>query len=468
MGIKKSARFLFSWKGKVDRRSYAFVGVSLFFVKWNLDRLIADTFFPNDNLFLLPLAYLIPTKGWNEFFHDDKSTILAMSGLALPFIYIGIILTIKRLRAMDWPLWLAVLFFAPFVNLLFFLLLTLLRERDVDSGKTSEKRSQSWLDQIIPQGNVNCAALSGGFSAMCAVGIITLTLEFSFFQHYGWGFFVGLPFAIGLVASVTYGHHKERSLGGSLGVAALAAAFAFLFLLLLAIEGLICLAMAAPIAFPLALLGGAVGHLVQRRPNHGNPSLAIFIAIFFLMGFEKKVESEVPLFAVRSEVVVNATPETVWLHVVSFSELPPPEDWLFKAGVACPISAEIEGKGVGAVRHCIFTTGAFVEPITVWDEPNTLAFDVTEQPPPMKELSPYDIRPPHLDGHLQSERGEFRLIPLPDGQTRLIGTTWYRHNMWPASYWQLWSDFLIHRIHARVLRHVKKLAETEKSRSKAG
>ena len=62
--------------------------------------------------------------------------------------------------------------------------------------------------------------------------------------------------------------------------------------------------------------------------------------------------------------------------------------------MACPISAEIEGKGVGAVRHCIFTTGAFVEPITVWDEPNTLAFDVTEQPPPMKELSPYDIRPP--------------------------------------------------------------------------
>ena len=24
---------------------------------------------------------------------------------------------------------------------------------------------------------------------------------------------------------------------------------------------------------------------------------------------------------------------------------------------------------VGAVRHCIFSTGPFVEPITVWDEP---------------------------------------------------------------------------------------------------
>ena len=127
---------------------------------------------------------------------------------------------------MDWPLWSAVLFFAPFVNLLFFLLLTLLRERDVGSGKTSEKSSQSWLDQIIPHGNFNCAALASGFSAMCAVGIIMLTLEFSFFEHYGWGFFVGLPFAMGLVAAVTYGHHQERSLGGSLCVAVLAAAFA--------------------------------------------------------------------------------------------------------------------------------------------------------------------------------------------------------------------------------------------------
>jgi hypothetical protein len=131
------------------------------------------------------------------------------------------------------------------------------------------------------------------------------------------------------------------------------------------------------------------------------------------MGFEKTVEADAPLFAVRSEVVVNASPETVWLHVVSFSELPPPDDWLFKVGVACPTSAEIEGKGVGAVRHCIFTTGAFVEPITVWDEPNTLAFDVTEQPPPMKELSPYNIRPPISTGICRANEASFASFRYP-------------------------------------------------------
>jgi hypothetical protein len=31
--------------------------------------------------------------------------------------------------------------------------------------------------------------------------------------------------------------------------------------------------------------------------------------------------------------------------------------------------------------------------------------------------------------------------------------------MWPAGYWRLWSDAIIHRIHVRVLTHVKHLAE---------
>jgi hypothetical protein len=31
--------------------------------------------------------------------------------------------------------------------------------------------------------------------------------------------------------------------------------------------------------------------------------------------------------------------------------------------------------------------------------------------------------------------------------------------MWPAAYWHLWSDYIIHRIHGRVLDHIKTLAE---------
>jgi hypothetical protein len=41
-----------------------------------------------------------------------------------------------------------------------------------------------------------------------------------------------------------------------------------------------------------------------------------------------------------------------------------------------------------------------------------------------------------------------------------VGTTWYTNRMWPAAYWSLWSDAIIHRIHGRVLRHIQQLAES--------
>ena len=85
-----------------------------------------------------------------------------------------------------------------------------------------------------------------------------------------------------------------------------------------------------------------------------------------------------------------------------------------------------------------------------------LGFSVSAQPPPMRELSPYrHVLAPHLDGYLQVRSGEFLLVPLPGGRTRLEGRTRYELRVFPAAYWSLWSDALIHAIHARVLEHVK-------------
>ena len=51
------------------------------------------------------------------------------------------------------------------------------------------------------------------------------------------------------------------------------------------------------------------------------------------------------------------------------------------------------------------------------------------------------------------------LTALPEGRTRLEGATWYQHTMWPAAYWHLWSDYIIHKIHLRVLEHIRAEAE---------
>ena len=80
----------------------------------------------------------------------------------------------------------------------------------------------------------------------------------------------------------------------------------------------------------------------------------------------------------------------------------------------------------------------------------------------MSEWSPWgEILAPHLDGYFKTNQGQFRLTKTEDGGTRLAGTTWYRHDLAPALYWRLWSDMILHRIHRRVLRHIKREAERE-------
>jgi hypothetical protein len=148
--------------------------------------------------------------------------------------------------------------------------------------------------------------------------------------------------------------------------------------------------------------------------------------------------------------------------VVNFGELDPPSEWFFHTGIAYPVRARLSGRGVGAVRYCEFSTGPFVEPITTWDEPRLLAFDVRSQPHAMKEWSPYKyVHAPHLDNSLRSKKGQFLMTELPGGKTRLEGTTWYELEMYPSLYWAIWSDASIHAIHMRVLEHVKRRAEAK-------
>jgi hypothetical protein len=282
--------------------------------------------------------------------------------------------------------------------------------------------------------------------------------------NYGWGLFVALPYVMGLAAALIYSTRLPRSLSSCIIVACLSTAILGLSLLALAFEGVVCLIMAAPIAVPLAAFGGACGYRIQRERwlHQGTPAFLslLLITVPGIQWTEHKIAPQPKTFIVRSAIDVNAPPEKVWKQVVAFTEIPPPKELLFRAGIAYPIRAEIRGTGSGAERHCVFSTGAFVEPIEIWDEPHRLKFSVTSNPAPMQEWTFYShIEPPHLRSFLVSNGGEFLLTPLLNGGTRLEGTTWYQHGLWPASYWRLWSDAIIHRIHLRVLEHIRAQAE---------
>ncbi|MFN0008140.1 MAG: hypothetical protein ACKVXR_09555 [Planctomycetota bacterium] len=451
---------LWSLRGTVDRGTYAFWGIALALVKYNVDRVIVGISLER---LLRPLDYWFPGDLFGVFppRPERATAAIPLVLIALPFVWAGVALTLRRLRAVGLPAGLVLLFFVPVVNLLLFAILCVLPSR-VGEGAELAPRRRRWIELVIPQGQLG--------SAVAAIAIvIPVTGVFAWvsadaLRNYGWGLFVGLPFFLGLAAAVLHAVHGPRSLASCLMVAWLATVLLAGLCIALAFEGVICVMMAAPIAIVLATLGAVVGHVIQMRPGGGRDADSVVSSMILvfpaLLGMERWTGSEPESIEVRSSVEVDAPPEAVWEHVVAFAELPPPTELLFRAGVAYPLRAEIHGTGPGAIRHCVFSTGPFVEPIEVWDEPQRLEFSVSAQPPSMRELSPYpELAPPHLESFLVSQRGQFVLEPLAGGRTRLEGTTWYTNRMWPASYWRLWSDEVIHRIHLRVLEHIRERAE---------
>lgn len=294
-----------------------------------------------------------------------------------------------------------------------------------------------------------------------AVGLALAALALAMIHTgtYGLTLFVVLPVALGAFAAWLV-KPKNAAKAVLAGMAAnLIASLAFLAF---GLEGVLCIAMALPLALPLGALGGWLAYSANhtRILAGGTAMLALLPLAVGTLGFDRIAKPDV--FEVQSAVEIAAPPDRVWKNVVTFSELPPPTEWYFKTGIAYPVRARIVGSGPGAVRYCEFSTGPFVEPIQVWDEPHLLRFSVTQNPAPLNEWSPYSkIMPRHLHGYLVSKQGQFLLTPLANGHTLLEGTTWYQHGLWPETYWTVWSQAIIHRIHMRVLNHIKNLSESE-------
>lgn len=460
--MKISFADLWRFNGTADRGEYALAGFVGFALLHNLDRLLATwVFHLRWDLFnywvpLRDLAWFITMSPNDAFFLGT------MVALALPFMWVGIAMTMKRLRSANLPLWLLILLFVPFLNLLFFLVLCLFPERSSLPGEFTEKPAGTRLARLLPESKWGNAAIAVLFTVPTGFGLAVLGVQW--FSNYGWSLFVAQPFVMGFVAALIYGVRQARSLRGCVGVACLSVTLLGLAFLAFAFEGFICIIMATPIALPLAMLGGICGYLAQWWPRvRRRVPVVACVAFVFMPGIQWMEHAAAPapqVFEVRSSIDIQASPEKVWQQVVAFTQIPPPTEWMFRAGVAYPIRAEMIGSGPGAERHCVFSTGAFVEPITVWDEPHLLRFSVASNPAPLEEWTPYHhIEPPHLHGFMASEQGQFLLTPLPNGGTRLEGTTWYHHGLWPESYWRLWSDPIIRQIHLRVLRHIRDQVE---------
>ncbi|MNJ92905.1 hypothetical protein D3C87_105800 [compost metagenome] len=313
------------------------------------------------------------------------------------------------------------------------------------------------LLQKLPDNNSKRKWIAVGITV--AISILLTLVGIYFYRDYGIALFILTPFFMGAFPVILYGSKKKLSKMEAWKIAFMSLSIFTLGLLFFAIEGLICIAMAAPIAILFNWMGSLIGYFTISKMS--NSSSIVTLILFSIIPTTAFIEKDIKpaLNSVVTSIEIKADPATVWKNVVEFPELEAPTELLFKTGIAYPINAKIKGTGVGAIRYCNFTTGSFVEPITVWNEPSLLKFDVLEQPAPMKEISFWDIDAPHLHDYFVSKKGQFKLTKLPNGNTLLKGTTWYYHNIKPAIYWKGWSEYIIHQIHLRVLTHIKRNAE---------
>ncbi len=453
---------LWSFQGRVTRRQYVLAGVALLAIKYGLDSAVAAAFGRGWS----PLMYVSPRVSPLLQPEAAPAFWLALLAVALPFIAAGVALSARRLRDMGHsPFWCG-LFFLPFLHWVFFVVLaaapSAVTAEEVPTTTTEEpgppaadEEPRDLIDRFLALPGDTRFLIAGATGAAFGCGGLLVGSNLYLYELtgiallprdvLGVGLFVGVPFGVGFWPGYFLGLSRREGFGRAAAATTLASLVVFLLLLVVGLEGLGCLVMAAPLVYPVALLGAFAGWTCGRMAQLRPAAVAALLLAPGLIAWEQLAPPAPSELAVVSTVRIDAPPEAVWERVVAFPPIDAPPTPIFSI-VALPLEARIEGAGPGALRRCIFTIGEFEEPIEVWDPPRELTFGVHAQPAAVAR-------------YVDTARGQFLLERNPDGSTTLVGTTWIRCKLQPAFYWDAWSEALVHAIHMRVLEHIERLAE---------
>ena len=264
---------LTSWKGEINRRDYLIWGLILFAVKYNLDRITALLL--NRTWYITEYFIQADQLAVQELSGDDQKFYLILLLQSLPFIWFGTVLCVKRLRNAKLPTWMVVFFFIPFVNLILFIILSAIPERE-----SKEISRNEFLEKLIPKSKYGSAMFSVGMVLIISLAITGLLINY--LQDYGWSLFVGIPFFLGFGSVLIYGYHKRLQYKEALGVALFSILFFNLIIFILAFEGIICIAMGFPIVFFIAWIGANIGYAIHENQRSATTANVFIIPVILI------------------------------------------------------------------------------------------------------------------------------------------------------------------------------------------
>jgi uncharacterized membrane protein YhaH (DUF805 family) len=439
---------LLSFDGNIQRMPYAFWSTAAFFSQHLVAVLVFDIrHLPTDwSFYLLPLRSMVTLSR-----PSDPALILALAfGLLLAWLMSA--LAFRRAADANVSEWIAGVAIVPVLQIPAILFLSAVPSHaprpDAPAADDADERKRRWLPA------------AQGVIAGIALTLFSVAVSALVFGVYGYGLFIVSPFIIGAVAAYLANRKSDIGPKASARIAFSAALLGGLGLVATSLEGLLCIVMASPLAIPVALVGGLLGHSIatfRRRPARQTLSGIALLPIVFATEYAFPPMTN---FETQQIILVRAPAEAVWNVIIRMDMMDGPLALPFRLGVAYPLGGEVAGEGVGATRRGVFSTGTAIERVTEWIPGRKLAFTVEKDVPSIDEISPYrQVHAPHAVGYFRTSLTSFELAPRPDGDTEIIERTSHQLKLGPVYYWLPMARWIVRENNARVLEHVRRQAE---------
>jgi MFS family permease len=396
--------------------------------------------------------YLFPLRSVGDLQNVPAVTYALAFALMLVAAWVLAVLAFRRAANANLSGWVAAAAIVPIIQVPVIVALCVPPTRPAPQSTPSDRpeasRPMDWSTAIQ------------GMLAGMGLTVFTVAVGALIFGMYGYGMFVLGPFLIGATTAYLANRKGDIGAANSVGVVVCATALGGIALVAVALEGVICIVLASPLAVVAALIGGMLGRAAamsaKRSARQSLTSVALLPMVFLL---ERALPPSTNIDTSQS-IDVAAPADVVWRSLIHMDAINSVPALPFRLGVAYPVGAEIIGEGVGATRRGVFSTGVALECVTEWKPDRKLAFVVLSDPPAMRELSPYKhVHAPHVVGYFHTTYTSFELLPLAEGRTRVVLRTDHELKLDPVLYWLPLARWVVTKDNARVLDYVRRQSE---------